>query len=200
MPPGGGGASCLCPVPCSLLTSQPQEHGHAGLAKPRTPEMIKCLATHLRDGGIHTMFHCRGRVQWLAAEPKTSSPGPFLTGSRHPPFSVRKQKEKQRSPNAFDQAVLSCSCDQDIRQNGPGPGRQKYQGGFSLVLLCQATCFETASAGPSFISIISSITHTRPARVSSNPKLIHPRIPTLPQRLYTSMELSSRSWHASLFD
>jgi hypothetical protein len=33
-------------------------------------------------------------VQWLAAEPKTSSPGPFLTGSRHPPVLGQETKSK----------------------------------------------------------------------------------------------------------
>jgi hypothetical protein len=67
------------PCPASLFTSQPQEHGHAGLAKPQTPGTIESLATKLRGGGIDTTFHRRGRVKSMPACP-TSSPGPFLTG------------------------------------------------------------------------------------------------------------------------
>jgi hypothetical protein len=90
-----------------------------------------------------------------------------------------------------------------IEENGPG--KQKYQGGFSLAPLPSAKQAQLASKQTAMIAMMrgpsssasSAASHTR---VSSNPKLIHPRITTLPQRLYTSMELSSRSWHVSLFD
>lgn len=78
---------CLL-LPSSLLTSKPQEHGHAGLPKPRTPDTIENSDTQLRDGGIHTKFHSRGRVQWQAVVPNLP-PGPFRRASAPLPFSAR---------------------------------------------------------------------------------------------------------------
>ena len=87
MPPGGGGDSCLgSPAPSSLFTSKPQEHEHAGLPKPHSPNTIEDSYIQLRGGGIYSKYHSRGHVQLLAAVPNllpTAHFGPHSDTSPH---------------------------------------------------------------------------------------------------------------------
>ena len=100
--PGGKATSYLAsPAPSSLFISRPQEHGHAGLPKAQLPSTIERLANKLRDGGIATKFHSRGRAQWLAAVPTSSPKAHFDGPPPHLPFSARSQHHDP-APGAFD--------------------------------------------------------------------------------------------------
>jgi len=100
-------APCVClagPAPSSSFIEKPQEHGRAGLLKPQNPDTFYHLAIKLRDGGIHTKFHSRGRVQLAGRRPKNLLPRHFDRPARTPhlpPFSARSQHQDP-APRAFD--------------------------------------------------------------------------------------------------
>lgn len=147
-------------APSSLLTFQPQEHRHAGLAKPQTSRMIKSLAPKLRGGGINTTIHCWGRVNSVPAA-TTSSLGPFRLTSSHTTHSRSGHNNKALHLVHSIGCVKRC-----LPPNGPGKrSRQtKVSGGFPLKYqpTCREVCWRKKRPGLRPISTTAALLSTSP--------------------------------------